>query len=70
MNHQRASWNINFVFLYLKFYVHRCKFLNNSPFFQAYKNLFKIKINSEYKIADSKGKLRKHLQKNSFDLAF
>ena len=39
----------DFSFLYLKFYIHRCKF-------QAYK----IKINSEYKIAESKGILSKH----------
>ena len=42
----------DFSFLYLKFYIHRCKF-------QAYK-FKKIKINSEYKIAESKAKLSKH----------
>ena len=61
---------INFLFLYFKFYIHRCKFQNKPPSFQAYKNLIKIKINSEYKIAESKGKLSKHLKKFSFDLGF
>ena len=61
---------INILFLYFKFYIHRCKFQNNSPSFQAYKNLIKIKINSEYKIAESKGKLSKHLKKFSFHLGF
>ena len=60
---------INFLILHLKFYIHRCKFQNTSPSFVAYKNLIKIKINSEYKIAESKGKLSKHLKKFSFDLA-
>ena len=32
---------INFLFLYLKFNIHRCKFQNNSPSFHAYKNLIK-----------------------------
>ena len=61
---------IIFLFLYLKFYIHRCKFQNNFTSFQAYKNLIKIKIKSEYKIAESKGKLSKHLQQFSFDLGF
>ena len=61
---------INFLFLYFKFYIHRCKFQDTPPSFQAYKNLIKIKINSEYKIAESNGKLSKHLKKFSFDLGF
>ena len=61
---------INFLFLYLKFYIHRCQFQKNSPSFQAYKNLIKIKTKSEYKIAESKGKLSKHFKKFSFDLGF
>ena len=60
---------INFWFLYFKFYIHR-KFRNNSPSFQAYKNLTQIKINSKYKIAESKGILSKHLKTFSFDLGF
>ena len=59
-----------FLFLYLKFHIHRCKFQNNSPSFQAYKNLIKITITSEYKIAECKGKLSKHFKKISFDLGF
>ena len=62
-----VAWTL---FLYLKFYIHRCKFQNNSPSFQTYKNLIKIKITSEYKIAECKGKLSKHLKKFSFDLGF
>ena len=54
------------LFLYLKFYIHRCKLQNNSPSFQAYKHLIKIKIKSEYKIAESKGKLSKHLKTCNF----
>ena len=33
---------INFLILCLKFYIHRCKFQNVCPSFQAYKTLVKI----------------------------
>ena len=61
---------INFVILCLKFYIHRCKFQNVCPSFQAYKNLVKIKINTEYRIAEKKGKLSKHFKKFTFELNF
>ena len=59
---------INFLSLCLKFYIHRCKFQQVNPSFQAYKKLVKIKINTEYKIAENRGKLSKHFKKFSFDL--
>jgi hypothetical protein len=59
---------INFLILCLKFYIHRCKFQNICPCFQAYKNLVKVKFNTEYKIAENRGKLGKHFKKFSFDL--
>ena len=51
----------------MKFYIYRCKFQKVTPNFQAYKNLVKIKFNTEYKIAENKGKLSKHFKKFSFD---
>ena len=38
---------INFLFLYLEFYIHRWQFHQISPSFQAYKNLIKVKTKSE-----------------------
>ena len=38
--------------------------------FQAYKNLVKIKINTEYRIAEKKSKLSKHFKKFTFELNF
>ena len=61
---------INFLLLCFKFYIHRCKFHNVNPSFQAYKNFVKTKFNTEYKIAENKGKLSKHFKKFSFDLDF
>ena len=59
---------INFLILCLKFYIHRCKFQKVNPSFQAYKNLVKVKVNTEYKIAENRGKISKHFKKFSFDL--
>ena len=59
---------INFLFLCLKFYLHRCKFQQTNPSFVAFLNFVKIKRNSEYKIAGSKGKLRQHFKKWTLDL--
>ena len=59
---------INFLILCFKFYIHRCKFQKVNPSFQAYKNLVKVKVNTEYKIAENRGKISKHFKKFSFDL--
>ena len=59
---------INFLFLCLKFYLHRCKFQQANPNFVAFLKLVKIKRNTEYKIAESKGKLREHFKKWTLDL--
>ena len=59
---------INFLFLCLKFYLHRCKFQQTNPNFVAFLNLVKIKRNIEYKIAESKGKLRQHFKKWTLNL--
>ena len=61
---------INFLVLCLKYYIHRCKFQDVNPSFQAYKNMVKVKFGTEYKIAESKGKLGNHFKKFSFDLGF
>ena len=55
---------INFLILCLKFYmIHQCKFQKVNPSFQAYKNLVKVKVNTEYKIAENRGKISKHFKK-------
>ena len=59
---------INFLFLYLKFYLHRCKFQQTNPNFVAFLNLVQIKRNAEYKIAESKGKMRQHFKKWTLNL--
>ena len=51
---------ISYLFLCLKYYIHRCKFQESDLSFVAFMNLVKTKRNIEYKIAVSKGKLRKH----------
>ena len=59
---------VSFLFLCLKFYIHKCKFQELNPNFVAFLKLLKIKRNVEYKIAESKGKLGKHKKKWSLDL--
>ena len=59
---------ISFLFLCLKFYIHRCKFQESIPNFVAFMNLVKMKRSTEYKIAESKGKLSLHFKKWSLDL--
>ena len=54
--------------LCLKFYIHRSKFQESDLSFVAFMNLVKTKRNIEYKIAVSKGKLRKHFKKWTLDL--
>ena len=61
------NW-INFLFLCLKFYLHRWKFQQTNPNFVAFLNLVKIKGKTEYKIAEDKGKLRLHFKKWTLDL--
>ena len=53
---------ISFLFLCLKFYIHRCKFQESIPNFVAFMNLVKMKRSTEYKIAESKGKLSLHFK--------
>ena len=48
---------ISYLFLCLKFYIHRCKCQESDLSFVAFMNLVKTKRNIEYKIAVSKGKL-------------
>ncbi len=59
---------ISFLFLCLKFYIHRCKFQHTNLNFAAFLNLVKIKRNIEYKIAESKDKLNLHFKKWTLDL--
>ena len=49
-------------------FLHRCKFQESDLSFVAFMNLVKTKRNIEYKIAVSKGKLRKHFKKWTLDL--
>ena len=58
----------NFLILCLKFYIYRSKFQEDNLSFPAFKNLIKMKVKTEYKVAESKGKLGKHFKKFSFDL--
>ena len=59
---------INFLFLCLKFYIHRCRFQQTNPNFNAFINFVKIKQKTEYKIAENKDKLTLHYKKWTFDL--
>ena len=60
---------LNFLILCLKFYIYRSKFQEVNLSFPAFKNLVKMKVKTEYKVAESKGKLSKHFKKFSFDLS-
>ena len=61
------SMGINFLILYLKFYIYRCRFQQCIPDFKAFLKLMQIKLKTEYKIAEKKGKLSKHLKKFTFN---
>ena len=54
---------ISYLFLCSKFYIHSCQFQESDLSFVAFMNLVKTKRNIEYKIAVSKGKLRKNFKK-------
>ena len=57
-----------FSFLCLKFHLHS-KFQQTNPNLVEFLNLVKTKRNTEYKIAESKGKLKQHFKKWILDLA-
>jgi len=59
---------ISFLFLCLKFYIHRCKFQQTDLNFAAFLNFVKVKRNTEYKIAESREKLTLHFKKWTLDL--
>ena len=62
---------INFLFLMLEILssqTDRWKFQQTNPNFVAFLKLVKIKRNTKYKIAASKGKLRQHFKKWTLDL--
>ena len=61
------SRGINFLVLYLKFYIYRCTFQQCISDIKAFLKLMKIKLKTEYKIAEKKGKLSKHLKKFTFN---
>ena len=63
----KHSMGNNFLVLYLKFYIYRCKFHQYIPDFKAFLNLMKIKLKTEYKFAEKKGKLNKHPKKFTFN---
>jgi len=62
----KHSTTINFLLLCLKFYIHRCKFQQIDPNFNAFIKLAKIKFKIEYKIAEKNGKLSKPFKNFSF----
>ena len=57
---------INCLFLYLKFYIYRCKFQKVQPNFDAFMVFINFKRKLEYKIAEKKNKLGAHFKKWSF----
>lgn len=59
---------INFLFLCLKFYIHRCRFQHTNLSFNAFLNLARVKRKMEFMIAESKGKLSLHYKKWTIDL--
>ena len=61
------SMGINFLILYLKFYIYRRRFQQCIPDFKAFVKLMQIKLKTEYKIAEKKEKLSQHLKKFTFD---
>ena len=58
---------INFLFLCLKFYIHRCRFQQTSPS-SAFLALVRLKRNVEYRIAENKNKLKQHFKKWTINL--
>ena len=58
---------INFLIHYLKFYIYRCRFQQCNPNFEAFLKLMQIKLKTEYKNAERKGKLSQHLKIFTFD---
>ena len=52
----------------IRFDIYKWQFQEVTPSFQAHKNMPKVKVNMEYKIAESRGKLGKHFKNFSFDL--
>ena len=54
---------INFLFLCLKFDIHRCRFQQTLPNFNAFLALVRLKQNVEYRIAENKNKLKQHFKK-------
>ena len=60
---------INCLFLYLKFYVYRCRFQKRQPNFDAFMVFINYKQKIEYKIAEKRNKLGVHFQKWSFSIA-
>ena len=65
--HRNAT---NLLILCLQFCIYGSKFQGVNLGFQAYKNMVKVKFGTEYKFAESKGKLDRYVKKSSFDLSF
>ena len=59
---------INFLFLCLKFYIHRCRFQQTLPNFNAFLALVRLKQNVEYRIAENKNKLKQHFKEWTINL--
>ena len=59
---------INCLFLYLKFFIYRCRFKKERPNFAAFIIFVNYKRKIEYKIAEKNNKLGCHLKKWSFSI--
>ena len=51
---------INFLNLYLKFHIYKCRFQLCNPNFQAFLKLMQIKLKTYYKTVERKGKMGQH----------
>ena len=58
----------NCSFLYLKFYIYRCRFQKVQPNFDAFMVFINYKKKLEYKIAEKRNKLGVHFKKWSFSI--
>jgi len=59
---------ITFLFLCLKFYIHRCRFQQSTPNFRAFFAFIKMKCKVEFQIAEKNNKLNQHFKKWTINL--
>lgn len=59
---------LTFLVLCCKFFIYRCRFQKITPHFNGLKSFILSKRNTEYNIANKRGKLNKHFKKWYFDM--